>query len=134
MIKDRPARMGTAPAKPLRLIALGVAIGLDAAQLALFPLFGEGFASPASDVLDCLAFIFFWRLIGWHIALLPSFIIKIIPVLDLAPTWTIAVLIATRPRQGSPLPVSVQPTVPTTTVSDDKNLTGGSDSPDEHFL
>ena len=71
-------------------------------------MFGEGFASPANDVVDALAFIFFWRLIGWHFALLPSFIIKIIPVIDLAPTWTIAVLIATRTRQ-EPHAVNVLP-------------------------
>ena len=65
-------------------------------------MFGEGFASPANDVVDALAFIFFWRLIGWRFALLPSFIIKIIPVIDLEPTWTIAVLIATRTRQEPP--------------------------------
>ena len=88
-----------APSKPRRIIALCVAVGLDATQILLFPMFGEGFASPANDVVDGLAFIFFWRLIGWHFALLPSFIIKIIPVIDLAPTWTSAVFIATRTRQ-----------------------------------
>ena len=31
-------------------------------------MFGEGFASPANDVVDALAFIFFWRLIGWRFA------------------------------------------------------------------
>ena len=91
------------PAKPRRILALCVAVGLDATQILLFPMFGEGFASPANDVVDGLAFIFFWRLIGWHFALLPSFIIKIIPVIDLAPTWTIAVLIATRTRQEPPV-------------------------------
>lgn len=85
--------------KPRKVIALCVALGLDAMQIGLFPLFGEGFASPANDVVDGLAFIFFWRLIGWHIAFLPALIIEVIPVIDLAPTWTIAVLIATRTRQ-----------------------------------
>ena len=99
--------------KSRQRIGLCVAVGLDAAQIVLFPLFGEGFASPASDVLDGLAFIFFWRLLGWHIALLPSFLIKIIPVIDLAPTWTIAVFIATRAHPGT-LPVTGPPPLPVT--------------------
>jgi len=112
--------MGASPSKSRRIIALCVAIGVDAVQLALFPLFGEGFVSPASDVVDSLVFIFFWRLIGWHIALLPSFIIKIIPVLDLAPTWTIAVLIATRTRPISDS-VSIQPVRQSVSAPDDQN-------------
>jgi hypothetical protein len=36
------------------------------------------------------------RLIGWHWALLPAFVGELIPGLDLVPTWTAAVLFATR--------------------------------------
>jgi len=35
-------------------------------------------------------------MLGWHLSFIPSFLVKLIPVGDLAPTWTIAVLIATR--------------------------------------
>ena len=35
-------------------------------------------------------------LVGWHIAFIPTFIIESLPLVDLAPTWTVAALIATR--------------------------------------
>jgi hypothetical protein len=37
---------------PTRWIALGIAAAADALQLAVIPLFGEGFASPVNDALD----------------------------------------------------------------------------------
>jgi hypothetical protein len=41
------------------------------------------------------------HLLGWHWAFLPSFVAKVVPDVDLVPTWTVAVLVATRgtPRQ-----------------------------------
>ena len=38
-------------------------------------------------------------LVGFHWAFLPSFVTKLLPFVDLAPTWTLAVFIATRHRR-----------------------------------
>jgi len=39
-------------------------------------------------------------LLGWHVAFLPAFVVELLPVADLFPTWTIAVLYVTRARRG----------------------------------
>ena len=105
---------------PLRLKAAWVlAVGMDALQVFLFPVTVEGGVSPVADGLDFLAMALLWALVGWHWAFLPSIIVKIIPVMDLAPTWTIALAIATRglnkqaPTSGNPkdsAPKDVTPT------------------------
>jgi hypothetical protein len=38
-------------------------------------------------------------LVGFHWAFLPSFVTKLLPFVDLAPTWTLAIFIATRDRR-----------------------------------
>ena len=81
---------------PTRIwIARGVAVAADVLEIAVFPAFLEGFASPLDAALDVVAAIALTVLVGWHIAFLPSFIIKALPFADLAPTWTIAIWIAT---------------------------------------
>jgi hypothetical protein len=76
-------------------IALAIAVAADAVQMGLFPLFGEGFASPLDVALDvAVGGILVW-LVGFHWAFLPGFGAELIPGLDLAPTWTAAVLAAT---------------------------------------
>lgn len=73
-----------------------LAIAADAIQLAGFPMFGEGFASPANDALDVVvAGALIW-LVGFHWSFLPSFLIELVPGVDLVPSWTAAVLLATR--------------------------------------
>jgi hypothetical protein len=75
-----------------------VAIGADLMEIVLFPIFSEGFASLAGDFVDVMVCIVLVLLVGWHIAFLPSFLIKVVPIVDFAPTWTLALLIATRNR------------------------------------
>jgi hypothetical protein len=75
-----------------------VAICADALEWGLLPFFAEGFASPADDVLDIVTCIILTMLLGWHLAFLPSFAVKLIPIADFAPTWTLAVFIASRMR------------------------------------
>jgi len=72
-------------------IALLVAIVADVLQLAVFPLFVEGAESPADDLLDLAIAAILARLLGWHWELLPSFLAKLVPGVDLAPFWTLAV-------------------------------------------
>ena len=80
--------------------AYAVAVCADLLQICLFPIFSEGAASPFDDFLDGAVCITLTLLVGWHIAFLPSFMVKLIPLGDFAPTWTIALLIATRHRRA----------------------------------
>src|SRR5947209_6310256 len=72
-----------------------VALGADVLQIALAPLFGEGFASPFNDVLDLAVAAVLIKLLGFHWALLPALAAEAVPALDLAPTWTASVLLIT---------------------------------------
>jgi hypothetical protein len=72
--------------------AMGLAILADALQIVVFPLFAQGAFSPAEDALDfCVAAILV-KLLGWHWEFLPSFLVKLVPGVDLVPFWTIAVV------------------------------------------
>jgi hypothetical protein len=73
-----------------------LAIAVDFLQIAVFPVFLAGAASPADDVVDVAAGAAMVALVGWHWAFLPSFVTKLLPVWDLVPTWTAAVFLATR--------------------------------------
>jgi hypothetical protein len=79
-------------------LARALAVLADLIQIGFFFALSEGFASPFDAALDVVVAIVLTLLIGWHIAFIPSFIIKALPFADMAPTWTIAVLIATRSR------------------------------------
>ena len=85
------------PLTPRRVwIARLVAIAADTTQLALFPLFFSGAPGIADAIVDVVVGVALVALLGWHFAFLPGFVAELVPWLDLAPTWTIAVLWATR--------------------------------------
>jgi len=94
-------------------IARFIAVGADILQLGLFPLFAEGFISPLDDALDVLVCGLLTWLVGWHYSFLPSLVVKVLPIADLAPTWTIAIFLATRQKrdlvQAGPTQVYVEP-------------------------
>lgn len=71
--------------------AMMLAILADVLQIVVLPLFVEGVASPADDVLDFGIGALMIRLLGWHWEFLPSFLAKLVPGLDLVPFWTMAV-------------------------------------------
>ena len=71
--------------------ALVLAIGADALQLFVMPLFSEGGLSPADDVLDLVVAAILVRLLGWHWEFLPAFAAELLPGVDLVPCWTLAV-------------------------------------------
>jgi hypothetical protein len=76
---------------PRMKAALVLAILADIVQIVLLPIFVEGGASPADDILDLsMAGILSW-LLGWHWEFLPSFAGKLIPFVDFVPLWTLAV-------------------------------------------
>jgi hypothetical protein len=71
--------------------AMILAIVADALQIVVFPLFVQGALSPADDVLDLGIGAAMLHLLGWHWELLPSFLAKLVPGVDLVPFWTLAV-------------------------------------------
>ena len=72
-------------------IALGLAVLADVLQMIGFPLFIEGAASPADDLVDLAMAGVLTLLLGWHWEFLPSFLAKLVPGVDLVPCWTLAV-------------------------------------------
>ena len=79
-----------------------MAIAADALQWMLLPLFWASAATPFDEAIDLAIGFTLWRLLGWHWAFLPALIAELIPGLDLVPTWTAAVWIATRGRGAKP--------------------------------
>jgi hypothetical protein len=71
--------------------ALALAILADIVQMVIFPLFVAGGASPVDDVLDLGVAAVMTLLLGWHWEFLPSFLGKLLPVVDFVPLWTLAV-------------------------------------------
>ena len=92
------SRSNAAPTARAIRTARTLAVVADLLQLVLFPVFIEGFASALNDVLDVVVGIIMVRLVGWHLAFLPAFVVEALPVGDLAPTWTLAVFLATRSK------------------------------------
>jgi hypothetical protein len=108
-VEDLPAERLPAPVETARLpgppagrrrIALLLALAVDFLQWVAFPLFLSGALSPVVNVVDVATAIVMIVLLGWHWAFLPTFVVELLPVVDLVPTWTLAVWIATRGRKG----------------------------------
>jgi len=98
-----------------------IAIATDFLQIAVFPVFWPGAASPWDDALDAATALALVVLVGWHWAFLPSFIAELVPGLDLVPTWTAAVFFATRKKAAAP---PGPPVVDTEVVSPSKKPPG----------
>jgi hypothetical protein len=97
-----------------RRLAWIIAIAADGMQLALLPVFATGIAWPISDAIDLVVGATMLVLLGWHFAFLPSFAVKLLPVVDIVPTWTMAVWLATRKSAppASPVPGAPPPPEP----------------------
>ena len=77
-------------------LALLVALVIDGLQLALGPVgwvVGPG--------LDLVGMVLTNWLLGFHVLLLPTFVVKLVPLLDDLPTWTacVATVIVLRKRE-----------------------------------
>jgi hypothetical protein len=81
--------------------ALTVAVATDAAQFFFGP---AGWVLP-DQALDVVAMVLTWWALGFHPLLLPTFVIELIPLADMLPTWTgctMAVIALRKRAAGSP--------------------------------
>jgi hypothetical protein len=83
--------------RPRIFLALGVAICADGLQLLLNAV---GWLGP-DQVIDCVAMILTMWIVGFHVLLLPTFVVELVPLVDDFPTWTacVAAVIALRKRE-----------------------------------
>ena len=93
----RPARL----TRGRMAFALIVAVGSDALQFALGPLGWFGVV----QAIDVIAMVLTTLAIGFHVLLLPTFVIEFIPLMDMLPTWTgcVVAVLALRKREQSNL-------------------------------
>jgi len=103
--------------------ALAVGVAADVLQVVLLPL--EWMF--AQQIVDVIAMGLTMWLLGFHLLLLPTFLLEFIPLVDMLPTWTgcIVAVIALRKRAESPMTANVAPIVdvtpanaPTTQIGD----------------
>lgn len=94
------------------LAARIIAVVADGVQLGLMPLFAGGAVTGLDAVLDIVVGAAMVALLGWHWAFLPAFAVELLPAVDLAPTWTIAVFFVTRRMGPSGAHVEVVPPEP----------------------
>lgn len=76
------------------LFALFVAVVADGLQIPLQ-------LPPAPQIIDVVAMVLTSATIGFHLLLLPTFVLELFPLVDMVPTWTGCVLavIALRKRE-----------------------------------
>jgi hypothetical protein len=98
-----------------------LAITADAIQIAVFPLFAGGAASPWNDALDLVVAAAMTWLVGWHWAFLPSLFAELVPGLDLVPTWTAAAFFVTRGKAGRPTETGRRGAIDAEVVRPEKN-------------
>jgi hypothetical protein len=84
------------------ILAMTIAVAADGLQLLLGP-FGWAFFDQA---IDCVAMVLINRIIGFHVLLLPTFALELVPLLDDLPTWTAcaAAVIVLRKREQNRTP------------------------------
>src|SRR5262245_42613925 len=82
--------------------AMTIAFVADVLQIALMPI-AWTFAQSAVDVV---AMVLVMWIIGFHLLLLPTFLLEFVPGVDMLPTWTACVIavIALRKREQSAQP------------------------------
>ena len=82
--------------------ALAVAIVADGLQLLLSVLGPLGFL--VDEIIDVIAMLLTIRTLGFHLLLLPTFVVEFLPLVDMLPTWTgcVIAVIALRKRGQPP--------------------------------
>ena len=93
------------------VLALAIAACADGVQLITGAFGWVGL----DQVIDVITMILIGSLIGFHVLLLPTFVLELLPVVDDFPTWTVCtiVVIFIRRRQQRAVPPPLPPTRPT---------------------
>jgi hypothetical protein len=91
-------------------LAFGIAVAVDALQIVLGPFGWAGF----DEVSDVVTMVALSAVLGFHTLFLPTFVVKLIPVVDFAPTWTasVAIVVALRRRKARGQPPPAPPPLP----------------------
>lgn len=87
------------------VLALVVALAADAVQVPLSP-FGWMFFDEIVDIVVMALTV--WA-IGFHLLLLPTFLLEVLPGIEILPTWTgcvITVIILRKREQRTPSPAT----------------------------
>jgi len=92
-------------------LALAVALAADAVQVLLLPLGPVGFVTD--EVIDVIAMVITCWLLGFHVLLLPTFVIEFIPGVGVLPTWSACVIAVVAMRRAAQ---KSQPAPPVVTV------------------
>ena len=92
-------------------LAYAIAVTTDVLQLLLGPLGWAG----ADEILDLVAMVLIWQLIGFHFLLLPTFALELLPSADLLPTWTgcvaVVVMLRRKRQMAQPQPPAPGPVI-----------------------
>ena len=93
-------------------LALLVALAADALQIPFA-------VPPATEIIDVIAMLLTMWLVGFHLLLLPTFIIEFIPIAGMLPTWTACVgaVIVLRKREQAARPTVIDVDSTTATPS-----------------
>ncbi len=77
--------------------AFAVAIAADAIPVLLGPLGWMFF----DEIIDVITMILLCALIGFHPLFLPTFVVEVIPIVDMLPTWSacVALVVVLKKRQ-----------------------------------
>jgi hypothetical protein len=91
------------------MLAIAVAVTADALQIALLPVAW----TFVQEIIDVVAMGLTILLLGFHVLLLPTFVIEFIPLVDMLPTWTgcVVAVLALRKRNQRATWVEVPPLV-----------------------
>ena len=97
-------------------LAVLVALAADGLQIPLA-------MPPAPEIIDVLAALLTVWLLGFHLLLLPTFVVELFPLVDMLPTWTgcVIAVIALRKRAPRALP-PVAKTLPGKTSRSDVEI------------
>ena len=92
------------------ILALAIALAVDGLQL----LFNAVGWFGLDQALDCIAMLLISRVIGFHVFLLPTFVVELVPLFDDLPTWAActAAVIALRKRENHSPPPPLPPALP----------------------
>jgi hypothetical protein len=94
--------------------AFAVAVVADSLQWLLLWLGPVGFF--LDEIIDVVAMVLTVRVLGFHPLLLPTFVVELLPLVDMLPTWTGCVAAVMALRKHRRLPAASVPETPPATI------------------